>query len=385
MSFLSDAVSQAEQQIRVNTKGQVASVVSGVKGSVSNAINNVKSDVVGAASNTVKTAVNSVVGAAGDLLTGNVSGAVSSLLSAPQNVFSSLLSGLGGSAGSNTLLSSPGTVGQPSSTGGVDPPNPLGGINARPDPLQSFMWYAQLPVITPGSTQSVASATADSIINNLASATFGGLASSMGGAVSTSGAAQLPWYYVEEASCPFRRYDVKSIFREGRDRHYPSKYSVDDLRLSIYADAQNMAFTYLQAWNNTILTPFSATLAATTGGGWGRPADYKRPIFIYILDPTNNVLALLEYTECWPVSIDQYSLDSGTSNRIVNHVNFSVGDVFINLMGVSPNFTSSIIANPLNNSITSTINSVGSVFSNTASNLLQRGISTISSAASSFF
>lgn len=385
MSFLSDAVGRAEQQIVNNAKGQVAGVVSGVKGAASNAVNTAVSNVTGAASNAIRTSVNSVVSTASDLFSGNVSGAVNSLLSAPQNVFNSVLSGLGGSSGASALLSSPGSVGQPSSSGGVDPPNPLGGISARPDPLQSFMWYAQLPVITPGSTQSIVNATTDSIINNLASVTLSGLTSSMGGSIATSGAAQLPWYYVEEASCPFRRYDIKSIFREGRDRHYPSKYSVDDLRLSIYGDIQNNAFTYLQAWNNAILTPFSATMAATTGGGWGRPSDYKRPIFIYILDPLNDVLAILEYTECWPTVIDQYTFDSGTSTRIVNHVNFSVGDVFINVMGVSPNFTYSILANPLNNAITSTINSVGSILSNTTSNLLQRGVSAISSSVSSLF
>jgi hypothetical protein len=385
MSFLSDAVSRAEQQIKINVQGQVTGAVSGVKGAVSNAVNTTVSNVTGAVSNVVRTGVNSVVGAAGDLLTGNVSGAIETLTSAPQNILNSALSGLGGFAGTNAILQAPGTYGEPSSNGGVDPTNPLGGLNARPDPLQSFMWYAQLPVINPGSTQSTAGATADSIINNLTNAAFTGLASSMGGSIATSAAAQLPWYYVEEASCPFRRYDVKSIFREGRDRHYPSKYSVDDLRLSIYADAQNVAFQYLQAWNNAILTPFSATMAATTGGGWGRPSDYKRPIFIYILDPANNTLALLEYTECWPVTIDQYSFDSGTSTRIVNHVNFSVGDVFINLMGVTPEFSQNIIANPLNNAITTTINSFGSMITNTASNLFQRGVNSISSSVSSIF
>lgn len=385
MSFLSDAVGRAEQQIKLNVQGQVTGVVSGVKGAVSNAVNTAVSNVNGAVNNVVRTGINSVVGAAGDLFSGNFSGALDTLTSAPENIFNSALSGLGGLAGANSVLSAPGTVGTPSSNFGVDPTNPLGGANARPDPLQSFLWYAQLPVINPGSSQSIIGATANSVINNLASAALGGLASSMGGSIATASAAQLPWYYVEEASCPFRRYDVKSIFREGRDRHYPSKYSVDDLRLSIYADSQNNAFTYLQAWNNAILTPFSASMSTTTGGGWGRPSDYKRPIFIYILDPTNAVLALIEYTECWPTAIDQYSLDSGSSTRIVNHVNFSVGDVFINLMNVSPEFVEGAIANPLNNAITTTINSFGSILTNTASNLLQRGVNSITSGFASIF
>lgn len=389
MSFLSDAVGNAEQQFKAQTSnivtGTVNGVVSGVKGSVSNALNTGVSNVTGAVNNALRTGVNSVVGAATDAIKGNLSGAVNDILSAPQNIFSSALSGLGGTTGANTVLSAPGTSGAPSSNGGVDPTNPLGGANARPDPMQSFMWYAQLPVISPGTSQSIIGATANSVIQGLANAALTGLGSSLGGSVYTASSAQLPWYYVEEASCPFRRYDVKTIFREGRDRKYPSKYSVDDLRLSIYADSQNNAFQYLQAWNNNILTPFSATSSTTSGGGWGRPSDYKKPIFIYLLDPTNNVLALLEYTECWPTSIDQYTLDSGTSTRIVNHVNFSVGDVFINLMGVSPNFTSNIITNPLNNAITSTINTFGSTIVGDASNILQRGTSAISSFASSLF
>jgi hypothetical protein len=384
-SFLANAVSNAEQQFTAQTSnivnGTVNGVIGGVKGAVQNALNTGVSNVTGALNNSIKTGINSVVGAAADAITGNFSGAASILTNAPQNIFSSALSGLGGSSGASAVLSSPGTSGAPSSNGGVDPTNPLGGINARPDPMQSFLWYCQMPVISPGTSQSLVGATANSVIQGLSNALSGainGLGSSLGGSVYTASSAQLPWYYVEEASCPFRRYDVKTIFREGRDRKYPSKYSVDDLRLSIYADTQNNAFQYLQAWNNNIITPFSATSSTTSGGGWGRPSDYKKPIYIYLLDPTNNVLALIEYTECWPTSIDQYSLDSGSSTRIVNHVNFSVGDVFINLMGVSPNLSASVIANTANNAITSTINSF-------SSNLLSRGASAISSAASSIF
>lgn len=387
MSLLSNAVQNAELSFKNQTsnviRGTINGVESGIRGAVQNAINTGVSNVTGAVSNAIHTGINSVVGAATDAIKGNLSGAVNDILSAPQNIFNSALSGLGGSAGANAILSAPGTTGAPSSNGGVDPTNPLGGINARPDPMQSFMWYCQLPVISPGTSQSIIGATANSVIQGLASAALSGLGSSMGGQVYTATSSQLPWYYVEEASCPFRRYDVKTIFREGRDRKYPSKYSVDDLRLAIYADTQNNAFQYLQAWNNNILTPFSATSSTNSGGGWGRPSDYKKPIFIYLLDPTNNVMALIEYTECWPTSIDQYSLDSGTSTRIVNHVNFSVGDVFINLMAVSPEFTAGIISNPLNNAITSTINTFGSVLVGQASNLLQRGTSAIASSISS--
>lgn len=385
MSFLTDAVSQAEQQVKVNTLGQVNSVVSGVKGAVANARNSAISSVVGAASNTVKTAVNSVVGAAGQLITGNVSGALDTLGSAPSNVLNSALSGLGGFAGTSASLSTPGSVGAMSSSGGISPGMNLLGASARPDPVLSYTWYAQLPVINPGSTQNTAGASATSILQNIATSVSSSLTSSLGGSVFVSSAAQLPWYYVEEATLPFRAFETRSIFREGRDRKYPSKYNVDNLRLAIYMDSQNNSYQYLQAWNNAIITPFAATSEATMGGGWGRPSDYKRPIYIYMLDVTNNVLALIEYTECWPVSIDAYQMDSGSSTRVVSHVNFSVGNVFINLMPVSDTTVAGIIANPLNNAITSTINSLGSTISNVTANVAQRGISNISSGISSIF
>jgi hypothetical protein len=355
MPGLTQAISQAESQINANTKGQINSITSGIKGSIQNIQNTVVSGISGAANNAVKSATQSVLGAAGDLLTGNVSGAVSALANAPSNIIGSTVAGLGGFAGIQSL-SSPGTVGTMSGTGGVDPGNSLGGINARSDPLLSFCWYAQLPVITPGTSQQTANAASTSILANLASSALSGvLSSTLGGAVSTSNAASLPWYYVEEASLSFRQFNQKSIFREGRDRHYPDKYSVDALRLAIYADSQNTAFTYLQAWNNAIITPFAAQSAAAMGGGWGRPADYKKPIYIYLLDVTQQQLAIVQYTECFPISVAEYSMDSGTSTRIVNHVTFSVGDVFVNLLPVSQNVLASVLGNTANNVLTSSI------------------------------
>jgi hypothetical protein len=264
-------------------------------------------------------------------------------------------------------LSNPSIISQ-AATYGVMPGDGLSGAQARPDPMLSFTWYAQLPNITPGSAQSTAGASSTSILQNIANSVTSTLSSAMGGAISVSNSAQLPWFYVEEASLPFRTFETISIFREGRDRKYPSKYNVDNLRLSIYADSQNNAFQYLQAWNNAIITPFAAPYAASMGGGWGRPSDYKYPIYIYLLDVTNSVLAIVEYTECFPLSIDNYTMDSGSSTRVINHVNFSVGDVFINLMGLTTSAVEGIISNPLNNVITQSI--IGSAASSVVNSLL---------------
>lgn len=391
MSFLTDAISQAENQINVNTKGQIASVQSGITGTIAGLKNNAASSVSGAVNNVVKSSINTITGSVGDLLTGNISGAISTLANAPSNIANSALSGLNGIAAGT--LQSPGNFSAVSSNGNADPGNSLAGALARSDPLMSFCWYAQLPVISPGSTQTVVGNATAGVIASLAQTLVNGassvLSSAMGGAVSTSQSAQLPWYYVEEANLPFRQYTSKAIFREGRDRNYPDKYSVNTLRLSLYMDSQNTAFKYIQAWNNAIITPFSAATSDTLAGGWGRPSDYKKPIYIYMLDVTKNVLAIVQYTECWPMTMEDFAMNSSTADRVLGHVTFSVGDVFINLMDVSSNVGTSVLANAGNNILTQAISSASSLFQSSVVNSAQKGIqalsSSIGSAATSWF
>lgn len=383
MSFLSDAVSSAEQQISVNTKGIVTAQVQGVKGAVSNAKNTAVSAVSGAVNNSVKSAIGTVVGSAGQLLTGNFAGAAATLGSGLDNLGGSFLSGLGGYDGNALALASPGSFSSlATNNGGITPGNDLAGIQNRPDPVMNYTWYCQLPTINPGSTQNTSSATSSSILSSIGA---GVLSSVMGGAVASSASASLPWYYIEGATCPFRQYETVTIFREGRDRKYPSKYNVDNLHLNIYADSQNNAISYLQAWNNTILTPFASSAAAQMGGGWGRPSDYKKTIYVYVLDVTNNTLGIIEYVECWPVAIEQYTLESGNSNRVVNRVSFSVGDVFINLMPVSGNLAASALTNGASNGITTAINSAGSLVNNITSTVANKAISSVSSGFASIF
>lgn len=354
MPFLQDVVGQAENQIKNNS---ITGTVNSVKNAVGIAESNIKNTLANGAANAVNTGVKSVAGAAAtalnQALAGNVAGAISSLN--PATLASSALSGLG-SFSSSLNLSDPGQVAAISGTGGVNPGDALNGALARPDPLLSFLWYCQLPVVgAPAGSQGPAASGVASITNsisNLVSSVLGqsSLASPLGGAQVSASSSQLPWYYVEEASCPFRNFDTASIFRDGRQRHYPNKYNVANLRLGIYADVANTSIQYLQAWNNAILSPFAST-NLQTGGGWGRAAGYKLPIYVYIIDVTKSTLAIIQYTECWPVSMADYGLNSGSSDRIINHVEFSVGDVFINLMNIPPDLTALLVNNPLSNAV----------------------------------
>lgn len=243
-------------------------------------------------------------------------------------------------------LSAPGTIAEFSSSA-YDATNALQAAQGRADPLMSFCWFAQMPVVTPNQAQNPG--VLGAVSAGLQSAANSALSSLLGNAAGTaiSGAAQLPWQYVEEATLPFRNFEQRSIFREGRSRHYPDKYSVDNMRCIVYADSANVAMNYLMTWQNAVMKPFTVQQANTGAGGYGRPSEYKLPIQFYVLDVTNQEILSVEYTECWPLTVDAIQLDSGTSNRIRLEVNFSVGDVFFTQIPVGGLQTvAQVLSNP---------------------------------------
>lgn len=262
------------------------------------------------------------------------------------------LAGLGSKLAS---IAGPGALG--SLGAGLAPGNALAGAQARSDPLLSFCWYALMPTINPTPTSSgpvnqnsPSNSLSSSLANGisaLAGSAINSLSSTLGGTLFSSNAAMsLPWYYVEEAVLPFRNFSTKSIFRDGRHRHYADTYSIDNLTLHFYLDSSNLAFQYIQTWQNAIIAPFGANSSATSGGGFGRPTQYKQPIYIYILDVSKAQMAIVEYTECWPTNLSSLQLDSGSSTRLTGIVPFSVGDVFINIVGVAQSLVNGVLANP---------------------------------------
>lgn len=268
-----DIKGQARNAIK-STSNEIRNIPSSL---ANQAVRNVQSGVSGA----VNSGLAGIRGAADKALRGDFSGALDQLTSSPADV--------AGRLGRTFGLSSGSTLGPQRGSGA----NSLEGAVSRADPMLSFNWYCELPDVTP-----------------------------IGGAP-----VALPWNYVEEATPPFRTFDVREIYSQGRNKHYPGAYSLDNLRLTFYADIANKSLTYLNAWQGAILAPFSSR-DTTTGGGFGRPAGFKKPIRLYLVDNARTDIILLEYTECWPTTIEQLTLDSGSSNRLVYAVNFSVGDVF---------------------------------------------------------
>lgn len=302
MTSINEMLQKAKQQSTTKVKSVPKNIEQGVKTVMQQRQNEVLGKITGTVGTVVNTGTNAVVGAASQVMRGDISGAADTILRGGKDVANTIGGAFGINMSGGEAVLTPSTsiagamsvFGAATSTAGG---NALAGALARADPMLSFLWYAEFPPLFPKDMP----------------------------------AQYLPWYYAEEATVPFRTYNTVSIFREGRQRHYPGTYNVDNLRISFYMDTSNVALDYLFAWHDLILSPTTIEDAATKSGLYGRPVDYKKNIIVYLLSPDKRTLAKLTYTECWPTNLDSLNLVSGSSERLVAHVNFSVGDVFVEL------------------------------------------------------
>lgn len=297
-SLLSDASRQIKNQVtsvKTDTKSAASSAIKSAQNDVRGIgpaiVRNAGAAVTGASRGAISAARGAISDAASQIMRGDISGALGSLTSGPGRVMESLSGSFGLLNGSSLLNGG---------NSGPAPGNSLAGALARSDPLLSFNWYCVLPDIAP-----------------------------LGG-----GPVTLPWYYVEEATPPFRNIGTRSLFFESRQKHFPDSYTIDALRLTMYSDSTAKSLAYWHAWQGAIIAPTTSATAPKKGGGYGRPKDFKKSIFIYLLDVNKSQVVKIEYVECWPTNLEALTLDSASSTRLLNHVQFSVGDVFMTLYNV---------------------------------------------------
>lgn len=320
MATISDALSQAIQGVKGVVGNDSASLMSRVS-QISNG--------PGAA---VAGGVSAIRNAGAQLMQGNLSGAAQGLINSPLNIINGVENSIGGVSGpigslingtvssalqslgiqSGTNLTGPGF--SASGNGGVSEGNSLGGALARNDPLMNFNWYCVLPQLT------------------------GTVYGSVG----------LPWFYVEEATIPFRVYQQRSVYRAGRTKQYASRYSVENMHLGLYLDSSSQTWNYLKAWNAAIVQPFARAQADVQGGVFNTASVYKKDIYIFLLDATKTVVIQILMSECWPQSMETFNLGSNSSERLLARVTFNVGDVFMDMnpaqsntfaQGIIPDFS----------------------------------------------
>ncbi len=156
----------------------------------------------------------------------------------------------------------------------------LSAIRSRADPLMSFNWRCDLPII--------------------------------------DNSFKLGWEYVEEATLPFVEFEKTSNYKAGKMSHYPHHYSLSSLSLKLYEDKQGKSVEYLNQWKKLIIDGKT--------GLYNVPKVYKKPIKITIYDSALSTVMFLTYLGCWVERHDTFAL-SGDSQRINPSVEFSVDDI----------------------------------------------------------
>lgn len=333
---LKEIIGRAEQQFKGDVRGLGVEARRGVEAVISDAKNGVINAGRSVVINGVRTGVNEAIGAAAQAMTGDVGGAVERLISLPGTIANASTYGL--------------THGSILTSGSIDglnfgsrgsPNSVYAELAGRSDPLLSFNWYCNLPPIAVDGKQ-----------------------------------ARLDWNYVEEATVPFRNYETRSVFRAGRMRHYAKSYSIDNLRLAFYLDTAGRTMEYLQMWDNAMVRKTTKQDMYREGGQFGLPTNYKKDIKIHLVDPNRQELVELLYVECWPTNLDALNLNSGASDRLIANVNFSVGDVFVNSLGVSRTTIDGILRSP------NPSGNIGSIFQDAANQVISRGVQAVTSGVS---
>lgn len=213
----------------------------------------------------------------------------------------------------------------------------LGAARSRADPLMSFCWYCDLPVLIDGT--------------------------------------QLGWQYVEECTLPFVDFEQQSYSRAGKKFHYAGAYSLGTLTLKCYEDINGSVTQYIQSWKNSILD--DAT------GLFRNPSDYKKTINVTVIDVAKQTVMFFKYLGCWPMRPDSFNMNSGASDRITPSIEFSVDDVLITF-GRYPDSAKPSIVNALTTTgfqfplgLGSLPIQLPSAFTNVATGLVSNGLQSI--------
>lgn len=131
--------------------------------------------------------------------------------------------------------------------------------------------------------------------------------------------------YIEATNIPMYQFGTRDVFRGGRMIKYIShQMTLQDLTITMYADVNNNALSYLVAWMQNIYPG---------GGYWVLPKNsfrnhsgYMKQINLYARDMYNQNLLSLEYYDCFPISFETTGFSSENA-RVQYTVTFAVNDL----------------------------------------------------------
>ena len=170
--------------------------------------------------------------------------------------------------------------------GNIASPHVQRGLNARQDALLNFNWFVEFPTI-----------------NGI----------------------NLPWYYCENCTAPWRSIDKKTVKRRGLTYNIAGASTMGELKLDMFLDESGIVWQYFREWEGLILLPSRGV--NTQQGRGGRYGNYAKNLKVHVLSNTRAQLLSIIYIGVWPSSLGDLSLQSENLTRLKAEASFSVTDM----------------------------------------------------------
>lgn len=126
--------------------------------------------------------------------------------------------------------------------------------------------------------------------------------------VDSSNPQALDWYYINSIQTPGIQIETRSVFRSGKMQHYAGTLSIDNLSLTLYTDATGAAMKFASSWINTVYN--------NQTGNYRLPREYKKSIYVYLLDVERAIVCQFKFFGCWPTSWASYQLGNGQAENL---------------------------------------------------------------------
>ena len=131
----------------------------------------------------------------------------------------------------------------------------------------------------------------------------------------------LPWYYVDEITIPLANFASTQKYINGREVKYADMFSVNTCTAKIYSDVSGMAFNYSDHWCKSVYRDDNL---------YQMPSEYKKDVWIFILDITRQVVMNVQLIGVWPSAWADYQLVGNSAAHLETSLTLSVDDFKMN-------------------------------------------------------
>jgi hypothetical protein len=141
----------------------------------------------------------------------------------------------------------------------------------------------------------------------------------------------LPYDYIQAVNIPLPSINSISQTQKGFRVNYPFQRTLDQSTFSItfYEDQSLPILSYYMQWCNQVIN--------LSTYNFNVPANYKRPIVIYIIDSDISPVATISMLGCYPANIVGYNFRLGDDSPVMPTIQFYTDAAEVTIVG-SPSF-----------------------------------------------